>query len=85
MQDYFITQAEKQAITKFTPAAEIVNMLLDFGMTFNQCAWICKLNNNDAGKANGWLGENFDSLGNYDNEDWNKSDLDDDMHASGGF
>lgn len=50
-------------------------MLLDFGLSFNQCAWLCKLNDNNIEQIQKWMGENFEKMDSLDNEDWNKSDL----------
>jgi len=82
---YFVTDEEKNSISKFTPEASVVNLLLNFGLTFNQCAWLCKINNNDTNKVNMWMGENFEKLNELDNEEWNKSEFESELCNTNGF
>lgn len=76
---YFATPEELNSISKFKPDPHTVNLLLNFGLSFNQCAWLCKLNDNDAQKVNNWMGDNFEQMQEIDNENWNKSDFDADI------
>lgn len=79
---YFATPEELSCISKFKPDPHTVNLLLNFGLSFNQCAWLCKLNDNDAQKVNNWMGDNFDKMQDLDNEEWNRSDFDNDISSN---